>query len=66
VEELRKQKIKMGLQDKAEWLEFFENKKAEASTLSAKINRIDEQIDTIVYRLYDLTEAEVEIVERGF
>ena len=44
-------------------MEVFETKKAEAQTLKVQIDKIDNEIDQMVYKLYDLTEEEIKIVE---
>jgi len=51
--------------DEMEWMEVFETKKAEAQTLQAEIDKIDAQIDTMVYELYGLSEEEIKIVENS-
>lgn len=51
--------------DEMEWMEVFETKKAEAQTLKAEIDKTDKEIDQMVYKLYDLTEAEIAIVEES-
>jgi predicted nucleic acid-binding Zn-ribbon protein len=37
----------------------------EKEALQRQINTIDTQIDQLVYELYELTDAEIEIVEEG-
>ena len=37
----------------------------EKETLQRQIDAVDDQIDKLVYELYDLTEDEIRIVERG-
>ena len=54
---------KLSKTDEFEWLELFENKKAEAQKLKAEIEKTDKEIDQMVYKLYDLTEEEIAIVE---
>jgi type I restriction-modification system DNA methylase subunit len=49
--------------DEMEWMEVFETKKAEAQTLKDEIDRIDKEIDAMVYELYGLSEEEIKIVE---
>ncbi len=56
---------KLSKKDELEWMEFFEEKKAEAQTLKSEIDRIDKEIDQMVYKLYGLTEEEIRIVEKG-
>lgn len=54
---------KLSKMDEMEWMEVFETKKAEAQTLKAEIDKTDKEIDEMVYKLYDLTEEEISIVE---
>tara|TARA_R110002050_G_scaffold33007_2_gene84474 strand:+ start:62981 stop:66223 length:3243 start_codon:yes stop_codon:yes gene_type:complete len=49
--------------DEMEWMEVFETKKEEAQKLKAEIDKTDKEIDRMVYDLYELTEAEIAIVE---
>ncbi len=46
-----------------EWMELFEEKKAEAQTLKTEIEKTDKEIDQMVYEIYGLTEDEIKIVE---
>ena len=48
-----------------EWIDVFETKKAETQTLKSEIDKTDAQIDAMVYELYGLTEAEIQIVEKS-
>jgi type I restriction-modification system DNA methylase subunit len=48
-----------------DWMEVFETKKAAAQTLKTQINTTDQEIDQLVYQLYDLTEAEIKLVEES-
>ena len=61
--ELKKNKVKLSLEEEAEWLTYFNKKKTEANTLQSEIDQIDKQIDQMVYELYDLSEEEIKIVE---
>ena len=54
---------KLSKKDEMEWMELFEEKKAEAQTLKSKIEKIDNEIDQMVYQLYGLTVDEIKIVE---
>ncbi len=49
--------------DEMDWMDVFETKKLEAQTLKTKINKIDKEIDQMVYALYGLNEEEIKIVE---
>jgi hypothetical protein len=48
---------------KNDWKALFENDKKEVLELQGKVNQIDEEIDEMVYKLYDLTDEEIKIVE---
>jgi type I restriction-modification system DNA methylase subunit len=63
--ELEKQKIKLSLAEQSEWLEYFEKEKAKAQEIKAIIEKTDKEIDNMVYKLYELTEEEIRIVEGG-
>ncbi|NOR45339.1 MAG: hypothetical protein GQ534_07100 [Candidatus Delongbacteria bacterium] len=63
VAELKKQKIVLTLLQQDEWEDYFNSYKNEINTIQAEIAKTDEEIDEMVYRLYGLTEEEVEIVE---
>jgi len=51
--------------EEMEWMDVFETKKAEAQTLKAAIDKTDSEIDQMVYKLYELTEDEIEIIENA-
>jgi hypothetical protein len=63
--ELKKAKVKLSLEEEAEWLDYFTQKKAEVTALQVEINRLDKEIDQMVYKLYGLTEEEIRIVEEN-
>ena len=64
--ELKKAKVpKLSLDEEAEWMEYFNKKKAEANALQSEIDRVDKEIDQMVYELYGLTEEEIKIVEES-
>ena len=70
IKELMKAIKKVGAEkltkmDEYEWMDVFETKKAEALTLRAEIDKTDDEIDAMVYELYGLTEAEIQIVEKS-
>jgi len=48
---------------KNEWLALFENDKKEVLALQNQINQTDKEIDQMVYKLYDLSDDEIKIVE---
>lgn len=63
IKELGKKKIKMSLGEEAEWEEYFLAEQDKAQELIAEIERTDSEIDQMVYKLYDLTDDEVAIIE---
>lgn len=48
-----------------EWMEVFETKQKEALALKAEIERVDKEIDQMVYELYGLTDEEIAIVDQS-
>ena len=65
IKELAKKKIKLSLSDEAEWEEYFNTESKKALELESKIDATDKEIDQMVYKLYDLTEEEIKIVEES-
>lgn len=63
IKELAKKKIKLSLSDEAEWEEYFNTESKKALEVKSKIDATDKEIDQLVYKLYDLTEEEIKIVE---
>ena len=63
--ELSKAKVKLSLSEEAEWMANFNEQKTKSLALQADIDRIDREIDALVYELYGLTEEEIRVVEGG-
>ena len=63
--ELKKQKIKLSLSQQDEWEEYFNGNAEACQALSQQIAATDQEIDTRVFDLYDLTNEEREIVMKG-
>lgn len=63
IKELAKKKIKLSLSDEAEWEAYFTTEAKKALDLKAQIDKTDKEIDQMVYKLYDLTDEEIKIVE---
>lgn len=63
VKELKKKKIKLSLAEEAEWEDYFLTQQQKAVAIKNQINTTDKQIDAMVYKLYNLTEEEIAIVE---
>ncbi|MDA3817855.1 MAG: N-6 DNA methylase [Prolixibacteraceae bacterium] len=65
LKELQKAKVKLSLSEEAEWLQYFNEQKEKAQTLKSEIEKTDKEIDQMVYKLYDLTDDEIAIVENS-
>ncbi len=65
VSELKKKKIKLSLIQQDEWEEYFNAYKTEINNLQSQINQTDKEIDQMVYKLYELTDEEIKIVEES-
>ena len=63
IKELAKKKIKLSLNEEAEWESYFTAEAKKALDLKAQIEKTDKEIDQMVYALYELTEDEIKIVE---
>jgi len=63
--ELEKQKIKLSLPEQAEWLQYFTEQKQKAENILSLIENTDNEIDKMVYVLYELTGEEIRIVEQS-
>ena len=61
--ELKKAKVKLSLAEEAEWMDYFNQQRSKAQALKAEIDKTDKEIDQLVYKLYELTEEEIKIVE---
>lgn len=58
-------KVKISLQQKDELLQLFEKYRKECADLDAQIQKTDHEIDQLVYKLYGLTNEEIQTVESG-
>lgn len=56
-------KTEIPLKERAEWEAYFNTEKAEVARLTAEIERNEAEINTIVYRLFDLTPGEIALLE---
>lgn len=54
---------KLSLQQKSEWMKYFETEKTKAMALKDQIKKTDNEIDQMVYQLYNLTPEEIALVE---
>ena len=60
---LKELKQKLTPKTKLEWLEVFEETKKSLQKIQTQIAATDKEINRLVYKLYDLTEEEIKIVE---
>ena len=51
--------------DEFEWLHLFEQNKKKAQDLQAQTNKIEQQIDAMVYELYGSNRKEIKIIENS-
>lgn len=65
LKELKKSKTQLGLAEEAEWMQYFKEQKLKAQDLQMQIETIEQQIDKMVYELYELNEEEIKIVENA-
>lgn len=65
VKELSKQKIKLSLKQKDEWEEYFNDYKNDISEINKQIETTDKEINSLVYKLYELTPEEIETIEKS-
>ena len=60
---MKELKQKVTPKTKLEWLEVFEETKKSLQEIQTQIAATDKEINTLVYKLYDLTDEEIKIVE---
>ena len=56
---LDKEKIKLSLSEESEWMQYFKEEKEKIQKLKDEMVQLDNQIDQIVYDLYDLSNVEL-------
>ncbi len=66
LKELGKQKIKLTLSQQDDWEEYFEDYKKLILEIKQKISATDKEIDLMIYKLYELTDEEIKIIEENF
>ena len=60
---MKELKQKLTPKTKLEWLEVFEETKKSLQEIQTQIAATDKEINALVYKLYDLSEEEIKIVE---
>lgn len=66
IDELKKVKVIFSIAEEVQWMEYFNNQKDKMQELITEIEHIDNEIDVMVYKLYNLTYDEVKIVDPEF
>ena len=66
LKELSKKKVKLSLEEEGKWEDFFIQESKKILELKDSIDKTDKEIDTMVYKLYNLTSEEIEIIESSF
>ena len=65
LEELEKQKVKLSLNQKEELIKWYQDKSKVLNNIQKQIDILDQQIDQEVYKLYNLTDEEIKIIEKS-
>ena len=60
---LKKQKIAISGALKDDWYDRFNRFVTEAKAINSIISETDKQIDAAVYKLYNLTDTEIKVIE---
>jgi CRISPR/Cas system CSM-associated protein Csm2 small subunit len=63
IKELDKKKAKLSLREEAEWEDYFLSEQQMALDLQNQITSTGKEIDALVYKLYGLTDEEINIIE---
>ena len=56
-------KADIPVKERSDWEDLFNKGKSEIAGLSAEIRRNEDEINAIVYRLFDLTPEEIKLLE---
>ncbi len=65
IEELEKQGVKLSLSQKEDLMNWYNQKSETLNSIKNQIDTLDHAIDQEVYKLYNLTEDEIKIIEEG-
>jgi len=63
VNEFKKLKINLSLTEEKEWLDYYKQEKTKIIDLISITEKIDSEINQIVFNIYGLTTSEIEVVE---
>ncbi len=65
ISELKKQKVVLSLMQQDEWEEYSMVYKSKINQIQSEIEKTDKGIDQMVYKLYELTDEEIAIIEKS-
>jgi len=63
VSEFKKLKINLSLAEEKEWLDYYKQEKTKIIDLISNTEKIDSEINQIVFNIYGLTATEIDVVE---
>ena len=63
LKEFKKMKIQISLNQEAELLQYFNEQKNNAMNLNIEIEKLESEINKLVYSIYELSDEEIRIVE---
>jgi type I restriction-modification system DNA methylase subunit len=61
--ELRKSCVSLSLKDESEWIDYFNDQKQKAISIKSNCDQIENEINKLIYQLYNLTKDEIRIIE---
>jgi REP element-mobilizing transposase RayT/type I restriction-modification system DNA methylase subunit len=64
IEELKKQKVKLTVKEEKELIEWFKEEQNQILGIQNQINQLDYEINQEVYKLYNLSDKEIQIIEK--
>jgi len=65
MQELKKQKIDLKLKQKNDWILYFEEEKKLINPILEQLNYTDKLIDNQIYKLYNLSSEEINVIENA-
>lgn len=63
IDELKKNKVKLTSSQQMDLMTLFEGKKAELVKLTKEISSVEEELDKLVFRIYDLSKEDIKFIE---
>jgi len=63
LKELSKKKVKLSLEEEGKWEDFFNSESKRILEIKDSIEKTNKEIDSMVYKLYNLNDDEIDIIE---